>query len=260
MIELRQVCKQYEGSDQFAVREVSLHIPRGELLVLLGSSGSGKTTTLKMINRLIEPSAGEILIDGQQTAEMDPVALRRGIGYVFQMIGLFPHLTVAENVATVPRLLGWAAERITARVDELLEMVGLEPGTYRDRRPSELSGGQRQRVGFARALAVSPSIMLLDEPFGALDPVTRDGLREEFRRIQRKLGLTAVMVTHDMTEALLLADRVAVMDRGRLLRVGTPHELLTAPGDPYVAQLMESPKRQADQLEAIAGGAAAAAV
>ncbi len=194
MIELRHVHKQYEASsDRFAVRDVSFHVPRGELLVLLGSSGSGKTTTLKMINRLIEPTSGRILIDGRETSGMDPVSLRRGIGYVFQMIGLFPHLTVGENVATVPRLLGWKSRRIAARIDELLDMVGLEPATYRDRHPIELSGGQRQRVGFARALAASPSIMLLDEPFGALDPVTRDALRDEFRRIQRKLSLTAVM-------------------------------------------------------------------
>jgi osmoprotectant transport system ATP-binding protein len=204
-----------------------------------------------MINRLIEPTSGRVEIDGRDVRALDPVALRRGIGYVFQGIGLFPHMTVAENVAVVPRLLGWADGRIAARVDELLDLVHLPPGQYRSRRPGQLSGGQQQRVGFARALAAGPRVMLLDEPFGALDPVTRDELRGEFQQIRRKLGLTAVMVTHDMTEALLSADLIAVMNAGRLLRVGTPRELLTDPGDDFVAALMAGPRRQADQLEAL---------
>lgn len=252
MIDLDSISKTYDAGATYAVREVSLRIELGELVVLLGSSGCGKTTTLKMINRLIEPSSGSIRVDGQDVMQRNPVLLRRDIGYVFQGVGLFPHLTIGENVAIVPKLLGWDRPRIAARVDELLEMVGLAPGDFRNRKPRQLSGGQRQRVGFARALASGPKVMLLDEPFGALDPITRDILQTEFKRIQKNLHLTAVLVTHDMTEALLLADRIAVMKEGALLRVGTPHELLTEPGDPFVEQLMATPKRQADQLEAIA--------
>jgi osmoprotectant transport system ATP-binding protein len=252
MIRMENVDKTFDEGQTFAVHQLSLQVHPGELLALLGGSGSGKTTTLKMINRLVEPSGGTIHIDGVDTARLDPVQLRRGIGYVFQMIGLFPHLTVAQNVATVPRLLGWDKARTARRVDELLEMVGLEAGAYAQRYPSELSGGQRQRVGFARALAAGPKLMLMDEPFGALDPITRDALQVEFRNLQKQLHLTVVMVTHDMTEALLLADRIAVMQNGRLLRVGTPHELMTDPQDAYVAELLQTPRRQADRLEEIA--------
>lgn len=254
MIVLDGVSKSYDDGGHFAVRDVSLRVQEGSLLVLLGGSGCGKTTTLKMINRLIEATAGRIEVNGQDVRALDPVALRRGIGYVFQGIGLFPHLTVAENVAVVPRLLRWPPRRIAARVDELLDLVHLPPEQFRGRRPRELSGGQQQRVGFARALAAGPCVMLLDEPFGALDPVTRDELRTEFLQLQRRLGLTAVMVTHDMTEALLSADRIAVMNAGRLVREGTPHELLTDPRDEFVAALMSSPRRQARQLEALAAG------
>jgi osmoprotectant transport system ATP-binding protein len=250
MIRLENVGKSYDGKT-WPVRDVSLEVPRGELLVLLGGSGSGKTTTLKMINRLIEPTTGRILVEGRDVGAVDPVELRRGIGYVVQGIGLFPHLTIAENVAVVPRLLHWPDDRIAARVEELLKLVQLDPGQYRGRYPRELSGGQQQRVGFARALAAGPRVMLLDEPFGALDPVTRDELRGEFRHIQKQLGLTAVMVTHDMTEALLLADRIAVMNAGRLVRVGTPRELLHDPGDEFVAALLSAPRRQAAELEAL---------
>ncbi len=250
MIRLENVGKSYDGKT-WPVRDVSLEVPRGELLVLLGGSGSGKTTTLKMINRLIEPTTGRILVEGRDVGAVDPVELRRGIGYVVQGIGLFPHLTIAENVAVVPRLLHWPDVRIAARVEELLKLVQLDPGQYRGRYPRELSGGQQQRVGFARALAAGPRVMLLDEPFGALDPVTRDELRGEFRHIQKQLGLTAVMVTHDMTEALLLADRIAVMNAGRLVRVGTPRELLHDPGDEFVAALLSAPRRQAAELEAL---------
>jgi osmoprotectant transport system ATP-binding protein len=252
MIVLEQVSKSYDGGKSFSVRDVSLTVSRGQMLVLLGGSGSGKTTTLKMINRLIEPTSGRILVDGQNVCDVNPVQLRRGIGYVVQGNGLFPHMTVAANVGVVPRLLGWDAERIDKRVDELLELVHLPPLEYRDRMPRELSGGQQQRVGFARALASGPQVMLLDEPFGALDPVIRDELRSEFLEIRRKLDLTAVMVTHDMTEALLSADLIAVMNEGRLVQLGTPCELLTSPADPFVAALMSTPKRQADQLEALA--------
>jgi osmoprotectant transport system ATP-binding protein len=253
MILLENLSKSYDGGGKYSVCDVSLTVPTGALLVLLGGSGCGKTTTLKMINRLIEPSAGRIEVHGRDVRGMDPVQLRRGIGYVFQGIGLFPHMTIADNVAVVPRLLGWPAERIAARVEELLLLVHLPPDQYRSRFPRQLSGGQQQRVGFARALAAGPQVMLLDEPFGALDPVTRDELRAEFLALRKRLGLTAVMVTHDMTEALLSADLIAVMNAGRLLRLGTPRELLTEPGDPFVAALMATPKRQADQLEALAG-------
>jgi osmoprotectant transport system ATP-binding protein len=256
MIVLEGVSKSFDGGKQFSVRDVHLRVPEGKLLVLLGGSGSGKTTTLKMINRLIEPTEGRILVDGKDVRHTDPVTLRRGIGYVFQGIGLFPHLTVAENVATVPRLLGWPGERIEARVDELLDLVRLPPAEYRSRRPAQLSGGQQQRVGFARALAAGPRVMLLDEPFGALDPITRDGLRDEFIQIQRRLGLTAVMVTHDVTEALLTADLIGVMSNGRLLQVGTPNELLTQPADDFVTTLMSTPRRQAELLESLAASGA----
>jgi osmoprotectant transport system ATP-binding protein len=253
VIVLEKVTKCYDGGG-YAVSDISLEVPAGTLLVLLGGSGSGKTTTLKMINRLIEPTSGRIEVNGKDVRALDPVELRRGIGYVFQGIGLFPHLSVADNVAVVPRLLGWPAARISERVDELLRLVHLPPEAYRSRFPRQLSGGQQQRVGFARALAAGPKVMLLDEPFGALDPVTRDELRDEFLALRKRLRLTAVMVTHDMTEALLAADRIAVMNGGRLLRLGTPHELLTDPRDPFVAALMATPKRQADQLEALAKG------
>jgi osmoprotectant transport system ATP-binding protein len=254
MIVLEQVCKSYDGGLDYTVRDVSFRVPQGRLMVLLGGSGCGKTTTLKMINRLIEPSSGCVQVNGCDVRRQDPVVLRRSIGYVFQGIGLFPHLTIAENIAVVPRLLAWPAGQIEARIEELLALVHLPAQEYRRRYPRQLSGGQQQRVGFARALAARPQIMLLDEPFGALDPLTRDQLRNEFLQIRRRLGLTAVMVTHDMTEALLSADLIAVMNAGRLLQVGTPHELLNRPADDFVASLMETPKRQADQLEALAGG------
>lgn len=250
MINLLEAAKKYDGGD-WAVDHVTLRVPEGELLVLLGESGCGKTTTLKMINRLIEPTSGRIEIDRRDVSTLDVSQLRRGVGYVFQNIGLFPHMTIGGNVAVVPQLLGWAGDAIADRVDELLTLVNLDPELYRDRMPHQLSGGQRQRVGLARALAGRPRIMLMDEPFGALDPLTRDTLQTEYRRIHRQLALTTVMVTHDMTEALLLADRIAVMSQGRILRLDTPHCLLTDPGNPYVRQLMETPKRQADQLEAL---------
>src|SRR6516165_10233536 len=234
MIELQGVSKSYDGG-RHVVRDVSFDVLTGQLLVLLGGSGSGKTTTLKMINRLIEPTAGRIAVNGQDVRSADRVQLRRGIGYVLQGSGLFPHMTVAENIAVVPRLLGWAKEKIKARVDALLELVHLPADEFRLRMPRQLSGGQQQRVGFARALAAGPQVMLLDEPFGALDPITRDELRSEFLQLRRQLNLTAVMVTHDMTEALLSADLIAVMNAGRLLQLGTPHELLTKPADEFVA-------------------------
>jgi osmoprotectant transport system ATP-binding protein len=250
MIVLDNVSKVYGG--RRVVDSLSLRVPQGTLLALVGGSGSGKTTTLKMINRLIEPTEGRVVVGGRDVSSADPVELRRSIGYVFQGIGLFPHLTVAENVAVVPNLLHWPRERTEKRVDELLEMVHLPPAQYRARLPAQLSGGQQQRVGFARALAAGPEVMLLDEPFGALDPVTRDELRREFLALRRRLGLTAVLVTHDMMEALLSADRIAVMTNGRLVQLGTPHELLTQPADDFVAALMSGPRQQTQQLEALA--------
>jgi osmoprotectant transport system ATP-binding protein len=251
MTVLEHVCKSYDGGRGYSVCDVSFRVPQGQLMVLLGGSGCGKTTTLKMINRLIDTTSGRVAVGGRDVRQVDPVMLRRSIGYVFQGIGLFPHLTIAENIAVVPRLLGWPAAHIAARIDELLALVHLPAEEYRTRFPRQLSGGQQQRVGFARALAARPQIMLLDEPFGALDPLTRDELRNEFLQLRRQLGLTAVMVTHDMTEALLSADLIAVMNAGRLLQVGTPHELLTRPVDDFVASLMATPKRQADQLKAL---------
>ncbi|HEY8516768.1 MAG TPA: ABC transporter ATP-binding protein [Candidatus Binatia bacterium] len=248
MIELERLTKRW--GDTVAVDELSLTVADGELLVLLGASGSGKTTTLKMVNRLIEPTSGRVLLDGEDLARLRGPELRRRIGYAFQQVGLFPHMTVAENVAVTPRLLGWPAERIEKRVDELLELVELDVG-LRDRMPDELSGGQQQRVGVARALAAEPRLMLLDEPFGALDPLTRDRVQESFQRIRRRLGLTAIFVTHDMSEALLLADRIAVMDAGRLVQIGTPRELLQNPATEHVRQMMETPRRQAAAVDAL---------
>lgn len=255
MISFRNVSKSYNEGMVFAVRNFSLEVEAGEFLVLLGTSGSGKTTTLKMTNRLIEPSSGSIVVSGRDTASQDPVELRRRIGYVFQGIGLFPHMTIAENIGVVPSLLGWRHGVIHERVDELLGTVGLPPENFRNRKPEELSGGQQQRVGVARALAARQEILLMDEPFGALDPLTRDALQTEFKTLHTSLGFTVVMVTHDMTEALLLADRIGVMENGRLVGLGTPHELLSNPGNDRVKALMETPKRQAEMIEKITRGA-----
>ncbi len=260
-IALEQVAKSYDGGRSFAVKAIDLEVASGEVVALVGGSGSGKTTTLKMINRLIEPTSGTIRVQGEDVTAVDPVLLRRSIGYAFQGVGLFPHLTVGENVSLTPELCGWDPPRAASRVDELLAMVDLPPEHYRERYPAELSGGQRQRVGFARAVAAEPKAILMDEPFGALDPVTRDSLQKEFRQLQRSLGLSVVLVTHDMTEAVLLADRVAVMHEGELRQLGSPHELFTSPADDYVAQLVDTPRRQADSIEAIIheGGAASGA-
>jgi osmoprotectant transport system ATP-binding protein len=249
LIELKDVSKSYDGGQTFAVESINLEVKAGQFLVLLGESGCGKTTTLKMINRLIEPTAGTVKVDGEDVMAQDPVTLRRSIGYVFQGIGLFPHFTVGENVAVVPRLLGWSADRIAARVDALLEMVHLPSADYKTRLPASLSGGEQQRVGVARALAANPRIMLMDEPFGALDPLTRDNLQDEYKAIHERLSLTTIMVTHDMIEALLLGDVIAVISGGHILRSGTPAELLNDPGDPYVERLMAMPRHQVTRLE-----------
>jgi osmoprotectant transport system ATP-binding protein len=226
---------------------VSFAAAKGELLAIIGESGSGKTTILNLITRLAAPSAGSILLDGTDIETLDPVKLRRQIGFVFQEIGLFPHLTAAENIAVTPRLLGWPKQKIAARVAELLSLVRLDPALA-GRMPAQLSGGQKQRVGLARALAARPRMMLMDEPFGALDPLIRDELATDFRAIHDTLGLTTVLVTHDMTEAMLLADRLAVMREGRLLQIGTAQELLRAPADDYVRRLIDMPRRQTKRL------------
>jgi osmoprotectant transport system ATP-binding protein len=254
MISLHEVSKVYPAGVR-AVDRLSLEVERGETVVLLGASGCGKTTTLKSINRLIEPSSGEIQVDGRNVADVDPVSLRRSIGYVFQGVGLFPHWSVAENVAAIPRLIGWDESRIRERVDDLLERVGMPAEAFRDRRPDELSGGQAQRIGVARALAAEAKVLLMDEPFGAVDPVTRDALQQELVAMRAQLGLTIMLVTHDVSEALLLADRVAVMEAGRIVRIGRPAELFAAPGSALVERLLAMPLRQARHLSAIAQGA-----
>lgn len=230
-----------------AVDDVSLDIAEGEFLAVVGGSGSGKTTLLRLANRLIEVDSGTITVEGEDVSRIDPVALRRRIGYVFQSGGLFPHLSVADNIGITPKLLGAPAGDIAARVDELINLVRLDRREHRDRLPAALSGGQRQRVGVARALAARPRIVLMDEPFGALDPLTRDALGDDYRELHRKLGLTSVMITHDMTEAILLADRIAVMRAGKLLAQGTPAEL-AASSDAYVLELLRTPRRQVERL------------
>jgi len=234
MIVLDDLRKRFPGSRAPAVDGVSLEVAASEICVLIGPSGCGKTTTMRMINRMIEPDAGRITIAGRDITGEDPVELRRGIGYVIQQVGLFPHQTIAENVATVPRLLGWPAARIAERVDTLLTLVRMDPTQYRDRFPRELSGGQKQRVGVARALAADPPVLLMDEPFGALDPLTRAALQDEFLRLLRELSKTIVFVTHDMDEALKLGTRIAVMREGRLVQYETPARLLAQPVDLFV--------------------------
>ena len=234
-----RVTKRYPGRAEPAVRELSLTVPAGELCCLVGPSGGGKTTAMKMVNRLIDITEGDITIGGRSVRSFDVTELRRGIGYVIQQVGLFPHMHVADNVATVPRLLGWPKERIRERVDELLDLVDLPADDYRDRFPTQLSGGERQRVGLARALAADPPVMLMDEPFGALDPITRARLQHELLRIQRDLHKTIVFVTHDIDEAILLADRVAILREGGVLaQYDTPEGLLSQPADNFVARFV----------------------
>ncbi|PHP26581.1 ABC transporter ATP-binding protein [Limimaricola cinnabarinus] len=236
MIRVSGLRKSFEGVT--AVEGLDFEVAHGEVLALVGTSGCGKSTTLRMLNRLIEPDAGHIEIDGRDAREVSPDALRRGIGYVIQGVGLFPHWTVAQNIGTVPRLLRWDRARVRARVEELLELFGLEASEYADKYPSELSGGQQQRVGVARAMAAEPAMLLMDEPFGALDPVTRGRLQDEFTAIRRRRGITAILVTHDMDEAFRLADRIAVMDAGQILQIDTPERLLRGPREGFVRQFV----------------------
>jgi len=240
MIRLDQVGKRYPNGT-VAVGELSLDVHEGEICVLVGPSGCGKTTTLKMINRLIEPTSGRIFLAGDDVTHVDAVQLRRRIGYVIQQVGLFPHQTIATNVGTVPKLLGWPKTKIAARVDELLDLVGLGPDVYRDRYPAQLSGGQRQRVGVARALAADPSVLLMDEPFAAVDPVTRMHLQDEFLRLHREVGKTVVFVTHDVEEAVKMGERIAILDVGGVLaQYDTPAEVLARPASDMVADFVGS--------------------
>ena len=240
-IELQAVSKKY-GS-RFAVDSLDLNIEGGELLVLLGPSGSGKTTTLRMINRMIEPDTGNILINEKNIMQLDTVSLRRNIGYVIQNIGLFPHMTIGENVGLVPKLEGWDEKRTTERVRDLLDFVSLPPERFIGRYPRQLSGGQQQRVGLARALAMNPPLLLMDEPFGALDPILRKQLQEEFLEIKKEIGRTIVFITHDIEEAFRLGDRIAIMDNARLIQVGPPEELIFDPVNDLVADIMDSEQK-----------------
>ena len=239
VVAFEHVTKRYPGTDAPAVDDLTLSVPAGEICVLVGPSGCGKTTTMKMVNRLIEPTGGRITIDGQDVTQLPAVELRRRIGYVIQQVGLFPHLTIGANVAVVPSLLRWGRERTTQRTDELLEMVGLAPGEYRDRYPTELSGGERQRVGVARALAADPPVMLMDEPFGAVDPIRRERLQNEFLRLQEQVRKTIIFVTHDVDEAIKMGDRIAILQRGGILaQYDTPAAILANPATEFVERFV----------------------
>lgn len=244
MIKLQEISKSYDGGATFAVRQISFQVEDGETVILLGSSGCGKTTTLKMINRLIEPTDGEIQIDGTNVLRQDPVELRRSVGYVFQGIGLFPHMTVGENVQIIPKLLGTPRTERERRARELIETVGLDPDAYFDRYPDELSGGQQQRVGVARALSADPSHLLMDEPFGALDAVTRDTLQQELLKLKQRLGKTIIFVTHDVFEAMTLGDRIAVLHDGKLEQIAATKDLVLNPATDFVRELVEKPTQQ----------------
>ena len=241
MIEIEHLTKRY--GETVVVDDVSFRVEEGTIAVVVGTSGAGKSTLLRMINRLVEPSAGRVLIDGRDTLSIPEDELRHSIGYVIQGYGLFPHRTVSQNIATVPRLLGWDRKRVTARVEELLDLFQLDPAEFAGKFPHELSGGQQQRVGVARALAAKPDLLLMDEPFGALDPVIRGKAQEDLLAIQRRLGATIVLVTHDMNEAFHLGDRIAVMDQARLLQYAAPADLLTHPAAPFVEQLTGTAER-----------------
>lgn len=251
MIAFETVSKSYDNATRPALDNVSLDIQPGEFIALVGQSGSGKSTLLGMINRLIDPSDGIVRFEGDDVRQLDPVTLRRRIGYVFQNVGLFPHMTLRENIGITPRLLGWDKARIEKRADELLTLIQLPPEDYRDRYPSELSGGQRQRVGVARAIAAEPHVVLMDEPFGALDLRTRDALSRDYRKLHDELGLTTIMITHDVIEAVLLADRIAVLQDGQIAGLGTPRDLMVNPPNDAVRGLMDMPREQASRLNAL---------
>jgi osmoprotectant transport system ATP-binding protein len=244
VISLKHVSKSFDDGQHFAIDNISFDIHQGETLVLLGSSGCGKTTLLKLTNRLLDLTRGTIEVDGVDIARQDPIALRRSIGYVFQGIGLFPHMTVEENLAMVPRLMGWPSKKRRERAYELLRVVGLDPETYAARFPEELSGGQQQRVGVGRALAADPAYLLMDEPFGALDALTRDTLQQELLTLRQKLNKTIVFVTHDIFEALTLGDRIAVLHAGHLQQIGTKEEILQNPATEFVRELFAKPAQQ----------------
>lgn len=244
MISLRDIAKSFDSGRTFAVKGVSLEVADGETLVMLGTSGCGKTTTLKMINRLIEPTSGTIEVDGRNVLDQDPVSLRRSIGYVFQGVGLFPHLSVGENVSVLLKLTGVSRQERRKRAGEMLELVSLDPDRFAHRFPEELSGGQLQRVGVARALAGDPRYLLMDEPFGALDALTRDTLQQQFLKLKQALGKTIIFVTHDIIEALVLADRIAIMHQGRIEQVGSKAEILNQPASDFVQQLFAKPAEQ----------------
>ncbi len=246
-IAYERVSKTFARGQTKAVDDVSITVAAGEFLAIVGGSGSGKTTLLRLANRLIEPDQGTVRVLGEDVRSLDPIKLRRSIGYVFQNGGLFPHMTVTDNIGITPRLAGTDPDKISARVDELIDLVRLDR-SHRDRLTQDMSGGQRQRVGVARALAANPKIVLMDEPFGALDPLTRDALGDDYKALHRKLGLTTVMITHDMAEAVLLADRIAVMEKGQLRAQGTAEELSRS-DDPYVGKLLGTPRRQAERLQ-----------
>jgi osmoprotectant transport system ATP-binding protein len=254
IIRFEDVAKAHGGRD--VLHSVSFGVRQGQFLAIIGPSGAGKTTLLRLINRLADASRGIVRVEGDDVRAVDPIALRRRIGYVFQGIGLFPHMTVAENIGITPRLLGWDGRRIAARVEELIALVRLDSAVHRDRLPHQLSGGERQRVGIARAIAAQPHIVLMDEPFGALDPITRDGLGRDYRQLHETLGVTTVMITHDALEAVLLADRIVVVRDGQVIADGTPRTLMIEERSDYVGELMQMPRHQAERLQALIDGRA----
>ena len=244
VIQYIDVCKKFPGSSRYAVDRVSAEIESGEFITILGSSGCGKTTLLKLTNRLYDPDSGKIIVEGEDISDVDPVELRRRLGYVIQQVGLFPHMTIKENITVIPGLMKWDKQRMDERADELLELVGLEPSEFRNRYPHQLSGGQQQRIGLARALVLDPDIMLLDEQFGAIDAITRLNLQNELMRIHGGRGKTFLFVTHDINEAFKLGNRVMVMNEGRLLQFDEPHEIVRNPADAFVQSLIASARSQ----------------
>lgn len=243
-IEYQGICKKFKGNDYFSVDHVSAQIEEGEFITILGSSGCGKTTLLKMTNRLYEPTSGKVILFGEDISTVDATTVRRRMGYVIQQIGLFPHMTIEENIAAIPKILKWDKQKINDRVTELMNLVGLDPEKFRKRYPSQLSGGQQQRIGLARALATDPKIMLLDEPFGAIDAITRLNLQNELKRIHDGTKKTFLLVTHDINEAFKLGDRVMIMNGGKLLQFDTPKNIVQHPADPFVSTLIQSAREQ----------------